>query len=283
VFVKLIHGNSRSMDEVEDESVHLAVTSPPYINAIDYNRNNPDNIGNYDGKAYYEMIYDVYSEVFRALKPGRRFVLNVQDIPGKDEVAFVEPVGFKNMLIAQKIGFVLSYIGIWDKGRNRAAGSPMGTIPYPASPVILGNFEYLFFFRKPGHADYSHVMPDAKERCKLSTEEIASMIYSVWSIRPETDREHPAPFPEEIPRRAIKLFSFEGETVLEPFCGSGTTMKVSRDLKRSCIGYELELKYCKMIKSRLAWGLQFIDGTESYKYEFVGQSDEPRAVEQVTL
>jgi DNA modification methylase len=268
------------MTEVKDDSVHLCVTSPPYINAIDYNRQNPDNIGNYDGMEYYEMIYDVYREVYRVLQPGRRFCLNIQDIPAKDEVGYVEPVGFKNMLLCQKVGFTLSAIVIWTKGRCRAGGTPLGTMPYPPSPNILGNFEYIWVLRKPGIPDYSHVTGEMRERSKMTTEDIGNYIYSTWDIRPDTDRvEHPAKFPEELPYRCIRLFSFAGETVLEPFAGSGTTLKVARDLRRNAIGYELESKYISVIKSKLAWGLQFLGDEEQYEYTIVGEEKK----KQVTL
>jgi len=267
--IKLIRGSSRHMTELADNSIHFCVTSPPYINAIDYNRSNDENIGNYDGLDYYKMVYDVYSEVYRVLQPGRRFALNAQDIPAKDEVAFVEPVGYKSMLLCQKLGFTVSAIIIWTKGRNRAGGTPLGTMPYPASPNILGNFEYIFILRKPGTPDYSHVTDEMRAMSKLSTQDIADYIYATWDIKPEMNREHPAPFPPELPFRCIRLFSFAGETVLEPFAGSGTTMRVARDLKRSAIGYEIEEKYCRLIKEKVVFGQQFLDGSEQYSYEFI--------------
>lgn len=284
-FVKLVNGDSRHMDDVENDSVHLCVTSPPYINAIDYNRGNPDNIGNYDDMDYYNMIYDVYKEVFRVLKPGRRFCLNIQDIPAKDEVGYVEPVGFKNMVLCQRIGFTLSAIVIWNKGRCRPGGTPLGSIPHPPSPNILGNFEYVWILRKPGVPDYSHITDDIREDSKMTTKEIADWIYSVWDIRPDTNRtDHPAMFPEELPYRCIRLFSFVGETVLEPFAGSGTTMKVARDIKRSVIGYELEEKYVPIIKSKVSFGLQLLDGSSLIKYEYKVQGrDAPVVTEQEKL
>ena len=268
LFVKLINGNCRNMKEVPNESVHLVVTSPPYLDAINYNRENVNNIGNFTGEEYYKMVYDVYSEVFRVLKPGRRFCLNVQDIPSTEETTGLDMVGFRSALLCQKIGFDLNAIIVWDKGRNRAGGTPMGSVPYPGGVVILGNYEYVFVFRKPGTPEYP-TDKDIREGSKLTTQDIADNIYSVWSIRPEMDRSHPAPFPYDLPFRLIKVFSFKGETVLEPFTGSGTTLKAARDSRRSAIGYELEYKFCKMAMGKVIWGMQFIDGGEEYRYEFV--------------
>jgi len=268
MFLKLIIGNSREMVELADESVDMVVTSPPYISAIDYNRANPENIGNFTGLPYYDMMYDVYSELFRVLKPGRKFCLNVQDIPSTEETTGLDLVAFRSALLCQKVGWELIADIIWDKGRNRAGGTPLGTIPFPASPVILGNYEHIFVFRKPGKPDYSHITPEQREPSKLTTPEIAESIYSVWSIKPELDRRHPAPYPQELPRRLVKFYSFVGETVLEPFTGSGTTLKVCKELRRNCIGYELEEKYVELIKEKVGWNQSFLEG-ENYKYEII--------------
>ena len=269
MFLKLIIGNSRDMLEVKTESVDMIVTSPPYISAIDYNRANPDNIGNFTGLVYYDMMYDVYSELFRVLKPGRKFCLNVQDIPSTEETTGLDLVAFRSALLCQKVGWELIADIIWDKGRNRAGGTPLGTIPFPASPVILGNYEHLFVFRKPGKPDYSHVTVEQRESSRLTTPEIAESIYSVWAIKPELSRSgHPAPFPQELPRRLIKFYSFIGETILEPFVGSGTTMKVCKELRRNCIGYELEEKYIEVIKEKVCWNQLLLDG-DSYIYEII--------------
>jgi DNA modification methylase len=269
VFVKLINGSSRKMEELQDNSIHLCVTSPPYLDAIDYNRDNPENIGNYTGMEYYKLMYDVYSEVYRVLQPGRKFALNVQDIPSTEETTGLDLVGFRSVLLCEKIGFELIADIVWTKGRNRAGGTPMGTIPFPASPVILGNWEHVFIFRKKGKADYSHVTVDMREPSKLTTQEIADYIYATWDIRPEMNREHPAPFPLELPTRLIKLYSFAGEIVLEPFTGSGTTFIAAKNLRRSIVGYELEYKFCKMAMSNIVWNQQYIDGTEAYRYDFI--------------
>ena len=267
MFLKLIIGNSREMVELKDDSVDMVVTSPPYLNAIDYNRLNPDNIGNYTGLEYYDMLYDVYTELFRVLRPGRRFCLNVQDIPSTEETTGLDMVGFRNALLCEKIGFELKAIVIWNKGRNRAGGTPMGSIPYPGGVVQLGNWEYVFVFRKPGTAVYP-TDPDIRAASKLTTPEIADNIYCVWDIKPELNREHPAPFPVELPRRLIKLYSFVGETVLEPFTGSGTTLRAARNLSRNAIGFELEDKYLEVIKEKVGWNQNFLD-QPSYSYEIV--------------
>jgi len=267
LFLKLIIGNSRDMLEVKTESVDMIVTSPPYLDAIDYNRANPDNIGNYTGMQYYEMLFDVYTELYRVLRPGRRFCLNVQDIPSTEETTELDMVGFRNALLCEKIGFELKAIVVWDKGRNRAGGTPMGSIPYPGGVVQLGNWEYVFVFRKPGTPTYPTDL-DVRFSSKLTTQEIADNIYCVWQIRPETDRSHPAPYPLELPTRLIKLYSFVGETILEPFTGSGTTLRAARNLNRNAIGFELEDKYLELIKEKVGWNQNFLDG-EHYTYEIV--------------
>jgi len=268
MFIKLIRGDSRNMIELKDESVHFCVTSPPYMSVIDYNRSNTSNIGNYEGSEYYKMMYDVYSEIFRVLKQGRRFVLNIADVPSTEETTGLDTVGFRSMLLCQKLGFELKAIVVWDKGRNRAGGTPMGSVPYPGGVVQLGNWEYCFVFRKPGVAEYPTDV-DIREKSKLTTSEIADNIYCVWQMRCEMDRRHPAGFPLELPTRFIKLYTFVGETVLEPFSGSGTTLRAARDMKRNAIGYEIEEKYIGLIKEKVVFGQQFIDGSEAYDYQIV--------------
>lgn len=256
------------MIELKDESVHFCVTSPPYMSVIDYNRSNTSNIGNYEGSEYYKMMYDVYSEIFRVLKQGRRFVLNIADVPSTEETTGLDTVGFRSMLLCQKLGFELKAIVVWDKGRNRAGGTPMGSVPYPGGVVQLGNWEYCFVFRKPGVAEYPTDV-DIREKSKLTTSEIADNIYCVWQMKCEMDRRHPAGFPLELPTRFIKLYTFVGETVLEPFSGSGTTLRAARDMKRNAIGYEIEEKYIGLIKEKVVFGQQFIDGSEAYDYQIV--------------
>lgn len=260
------------MSEVPDESVHFIVTSPPYFSAIEYNRDNPNNIGNYDGKSYFALVKDVYTECFRMLKPGRRMVINVQDIPSTPDCPDgLDLLGFKTFQVCQEIGFVLKSNIIWHKGFNGAAGAPMGSVPYPGGVCVLHNYEHNLVFWKPGKPEYPKDH-DIREESKLVTKEIGEFVAkAVWDMKCETNSPHPAPYPLELPRRMIKLYSFVGETVLDPFAGSGTTLKVAHDLKRSCWGYELEEKFIPMIKDKVGWNQQFIDDERQYTYEVIKQ------------
>lgn len=251
---KIIIGDSRNMAEVQNESVHLVVTSPPYWQIKDYGDKNQ--IGFNDTyEEYISNLNAVWKECYRVLYPGCRLCVNIGDqfaraitygrykiIPIREEIIrFCELIGF-------------DYMGaiIWQKKTtmNTTGGaSVMGSFPYPRNGLIEIDYEFILLFKKLGKS-FNNISGQIKEQSKLSNEEWRKYFTGHWNFAGEKQDGHIAMFPEELPRRLIKMFSFIGETVLDPFLGSGTTTKVANNLKRNSIGYEINKKYLPVIKEK---------------------------------
>lgn len=269
---RIITGDSRCMAEVPKESVHLVVTSPPYWQLKDYG--NDRQIGFDDSyETYINNLNLVWSECHRVLVPGCRLCVNVGDqfarsvyygrykvIPIRTEITrFCETIGFDYM------GAV-----IWQKVTtcNTTGGAAiMGSFPYPRNGILKLDYEFLLIFKKYGTAP--PVSPEIKEQSRLTTEEWNQFFAGHWSIPGERQVDHLAMFPEEIPRRLIRMFSFVGDVVLDPFLGSGTTCLAARNLGRNSIGYEVNPEFAGIIRRKLGVdaGTLFPEAA----IEFVGQ------------
>ncbi len=253
---KIIIGDSRNMTEVENELVHLIITSPPYWQIKDYGDKNQ--IGFNDTyKEYIGNLNKVWAECYRTLQPGCRLCVNIGDqfaraatygrykiIPIREEIIrFCESVGF-------------DYMGaiIWQKKTtmNTTGGaSVMGSFPYPRNGLIEIDYEFILLFKKLGQTP-NHTSKEIKGQSKLSNEEWRKYFTGHWNFAGEKQGNgHIAVFPEELPRRLIKMFSFVGETVLDPFLGSGTTIKVAAELNRNSVGYEINKNYLKIINDKI--------------------------------
>ena len=244
---KIHNGDSAKMPFIEDNSVDLVVTSPPYYNAKEYSQ--WDTI-----EDYLEDMNKVFKECFEKLKPGRKLCLNISDIPVKGDsgVKWI-PLGAYVVSECEKIGYELADRIIWFK--TPIMGFQYGSLPFPPSPLICDSMEYIYVLRKPGKSDYKYVNADNKNASKLPREEYAEYTKQIWSIRRVRLKDnidgHTAPFPYELPYRCIKLYSFVGDTVLDPFGGSGTTSLAAIDLKRNSIISELNRDYCNLIKKNI--------------------------------
>jgi len=246
---RIIIGDCRRMSQVDDNSVDLIVTSPPYYNAKEYTQ-----WGSLE--RYLGDMRRAFQECFRVLKPGRKFCLNISDLPERGEwgVRWI-PLGARLLLICQEVGFEIADRIIWFKTPMK--GFQYGSLPYPPSPLICDSIEYIFVLRKPGKPDYSYLSKEKKEASRLRRNEYAEFTRQIWTIRRVREMEningHIAPFPDEIPRRCIKLYSFIGDTVLDPFGGSGTTTKVAMENKRNSILYEIKEEYLDIIKEKISF------------------------------
>jgi DNA modification methylase len=255
------------MKQVDDESVHLVVTSPPYWNIKDYG--NPRQIGYRDKlTTYIKELGRVWSECFRVLKPGCRLCVNIGDeyVRANESTPYhIVPLHayLVNDIVTRFGGKKVVYLGsiIWQKistTRTTGGASVMGSYGYPRNGYVSYNYEYIAIFKKLGP---SPKPPGNKQSEKIDLKEWRNLFNGIW-YRPlhnkdlERMREVMATndvwrfhgsrqiggiaiFPDELPRRLMRMFTFEGDTVLDPFLGTGTTAKVAYEMGRNSIGYEV--------------------------------------------
>ncbi len=234
---KLICGDVRKIQPtLSSESVHLIITSPPYNVGVDYGIYK-DNLPTDE---YIFNLTDVFLSLSKMLAPGGHICINLANTGRQPYTPK------KDMLVCSllKTGWDMEYRGeiIWDK-HNMTAQCAWGSWLSPNMPSIRDRHEYVIVFRKPGAR---------KGETDLTDVEFMNYTQSIWQITPETDNCHPAPYPEELVERLIKLYSFLGETIYDPFVGSGTTSYVSKKFGRSSIGCDINPDYIKMSQSRLA-------------------------------
>ncbi len=265
---KIIIGDSRDMSEVSDKSVHLIITSPPYWQLKDYGTK--EQIGFNDSyEDYINNLNLVWSECFRVLHDGCRLCINIGDqfarsvYYGRYKII---PIRTEIIKFCESIGF--DYMGaiIWQKPTtmNTTGGATiMGSFPYPRNGIIKIDYEFILIFKKPGNPP--KVSKELKEKSKLSKEEWNEYFSGHWNFNGEKQTKHLAMFPEELPKRLIKMFSFVGDIILDPFLGSGTTTLAAKNFNRNSIGYEINSQFLSFIKEKI--GANTI--TPTVKFEFI--------------
>jgi len=253
---KIIIGDSRNMAEVKNNSVHLIITSPPYWQIKDYGDKNQTGF-NDSYEDYIEKLNQAWSESYRVLNSGCRLCINIGDqfaraiTYGRYKII---PIRTEIIKFCESIGF--DYMGaiIWQKmtTMNTTGGaSVMGSYPYPRNGHIAIDYEFILLFKKLGKV-INNVSRAIKEESKLTNEEWRKYFTGHWNFAGEKQNGgHIAMFPEELPRRLIKMFSFIGENILDPFLGSGTTSRVARELKRNSIGYEINKSFLPVIENKV--------------------------------
>jgi len=251
---KIIIGDSRWMKEIPDESVHLVITSPPYWQLKDYG--NEKQIGFNDTyEEYVNNLNLVWNECHRVLHKGCRLCINIGDqfarsvYYGRYKVI---PIRTEIIKFCESIGF--DYMGaiIWQKVttcHTTGGATVMGSYPYPRNGIIKLDYEFILIFKKYGNSP--KVSKEIKEKSKLTDKEWNQYFTGHWNFPGEKQNKHLAMFPEELPRRLIKMFSFVGETVLDPFLGSGTTSLAAKNLNRNSIGYEINEDFLPIIEEKL--------------------------------
>lgn len=251
---KIIIADSRGMKEVSNESVHLIITSPPYWQLKDYGNGNQ--IGFNDTyEEYINNLNLVWNECHRVLHRGCRLCINIGDqfarsvYYGRYKII---PIRTEIIKFCESSGF--DYMGaiIWQKVttcHTTGGATVMGSFPYPRSGILKLDYEFILIFKKYG--DSPKVSKEVKEKSRLTQEEWNQYFSGHWNFSGEKQDKHLAMFPEELPRRLIKMFSFVGDTVLDPFLGSGTTSLTANKLNRNSIGYEINEDFLPIIKEKL--------------------------------
>jgi len=260
------------MNLLPDQSVHLAITSPPYWQLKDYG--SEEQIGyNESYESYINNLNLVWTESHRVLHPGCRLCINIGDqfarsvYYGRYKVI---PIRTEIIKFCETIGF--DYMGaiIWQKvtTTNTTGGATiMGSFPYPRNGILKLDYEFILIFKKLGNAPKPTT--EQKNLSVLTRDEWNEYFSGHWNFAGVKQTGHLAMFPEELPVRLIKMFSFVGDTILDPFLGSGTTSHAARNLGRNSIGYEINTDFISKIKEKLNVKQSDIEGTE---YTFLTDS-----------
>lgn len=251
--------DSRYMREVKDESVNLIVTSPPYWSLKDYGIEEQIGWGSRTYEEYIEGLNSVWEECIRVLAPDGKLCINIMPILLTGNGTKFERRVTKLVIpdieeFMKKSGKMYHHsLYIWDK-RKIARFSSFGSYPYPPNIFSTYPYEWIIVYSKTGKRS---PLPKAiKEKSRLTTKEWQDWaINSIWEMQPARAKEerHPAPFPSELPRRIIKLHSFYGDVVLDPFLGTGTTARAALELGRKAIGYEINEEYASLILAKVQW------------------------------
>jgi site-specific DNA-methyltransferase (adenine-specific) len=254
---RLVVGDSRDLSFIPDESIHLAITSPPYWNLKRYEEN-PSQLGHInDYETFILELEKVWRHIYRVLVPGGRLICVVGDVCLSRRMNngrhVVMPLHADICVSCRKIGFDNLNPIIWHKISNANYEINNGTKflgkPYEPNAIIKNDIEYILMQRKPG--GYRKPTERQRELSRISKEDYDRWFTQFWNITGASTREHPAPFPLELASRLVRMFSFVGDTVLDPFAGTGTTMVAAMRSGRNSVGVEIELKYAKMTAKRL--------------------------------
>lgn len=270
---KVYFKDARKMEELPDDSIHLVVTSPPYFNIKDYSLDGYQvtkvangargQIGSISGyEKYISEMLKVWQECERVLKPNGKLVINAPLMPMLKRVMnthhnrYIYDINgdIKYSILKQTNLFLLD-IYIWNR-TNPSKGLMFGSYPYPRNFYAQNTIEFVTVYVKAGKPE-SSLPPDIKQKSKLSEKEWVEFTKQIWNIpipgkNDPAFGKHPAIMPEEIARRCIKLYTYVGDTVLDPFAGSGTTLKVAGRLERNYVGYEIHRDYERLIKLKLS-------------------------------
>lgn len=233
---RIICSSSERM-ELPDRSIHLMITSPPYNVSKEYDQD-------FTLEEYRGLLKEVFRETFRVLVDGGRACINIANVGRKPYIplhAFL----LQDMLA---LGFVMRGEIIWNKSSSAGPSTAWGSWQSASNPTLRDVHEYILVFSKGSFSRNGH-----SGRNTISRNEFLEYTKSIWDFPAESARRigHPAPFPLELPRRLIQLYSFEGDVILDPFAGSGTTCIAARDSGRHFVGYEKNHEYAHLAEERM--------------------------------
>ena len=235
---RILCKSSERMDELPDSSVHLMVTSPPYNVKKEYDED-------LSLEQYRELLRSVFRETYRVLVTGGRACVNVANLGRRPYIPLHRYI-IEDM---EALGFLMRGEILWNKGSSASPSTAWGSWKSAANPVLRDVHEYILVFSKQSFA---------RKRQKhhentIRKEDFLEWTRSVWSFPavPARTVGHPAPFPEELPRRLIELYTYKGDVVLDPFCGSGTTCLAALKAGRHFVGFDISSDYCRLADNRL--------------------------------
>ena len=233
---QLFTKSSELMDELVDNCISLTITSPPYNIGKDSDEDLTDD-------EYWKMITKVFEEVYRVTESGGRLVVNVANLGRKPYIPFSKFF----IDIITEIGFLMRGEIIWQKSKGANANFAWGSWLSASNPVIRDIHEYCLIFSKDSMKNSS------KGKSTIEKEEFMESTLSIWNISPARAKKigHPAPFPVELVKKFINLYSFKNNLILDPFMGSGSTAIASRMLDRDYIGYEINPEYVEIANKRI--------------------------------
>lgn len=257
---RVLLGDARVMKEVGDASIHLVVTSPPYWTLKDYEASAGEaqlgHVKNYE--QFQAELAVVWERCYHALVPGGRLCIVVGDVCLRRRVAgrhLVMPLHADIAVICRKVGFDYLTPILWYKIANAATevegnGAPFLGKPYEPNAIIKNDVEYILMLRKPG--GYRSPTNEQRILSLIEKDEHARWFRAIWDDVPGSNRSrgHPAPYPVELAYRLVRMFSFVGDVVLDPFVGTGTTTEAAILANRSSLGYEIEPTYHDMARRR---------------------------------
>lgn len=234
---KILLASSTEMSALPDNCLHLMVTSPPYNARKEYDED-------LTLEEYLGMLEDVFRETYRVLVPGGRACINVANLGRKPYI----PLNAFISLMLVEIGFLMRGEIIWDKGSSVGSSTAWGSWLSASNPTLRDVHEYILVFSKGQFKRQKNGGTSTIQR-----DDFLELTKSVWQFPTESASRvgHPAPFPMELPRRLIELYTFEGDVILDPFMGSGTTALAALETGRHYVGYEVEATYAELARQRL--------------------------------
>ena len=276
---KIYFGDSRALNKIEDKSVQLIITSPPYWQLKDYGSNNQIGFNN-SYEEYINNLNLVWMECERILSEGCRLCINIGDQFARSVYyGRYKVVPIRTEIIRFCETLKMDYMGaiIWQKAttmNTSGGGAIMGSFPYPRNGILKIDYEFILIFKKLGNPPKPTL--EQKENSIMTKEEWNQYFSSHWNFSGVKQSEHRAMFPEELPKRLIKMFSFSGETIFDPFLGSGTTSLAAKNLGRNSIGYEINKEFESIIKEKLNINqlsldedtIEFLEDKENNNYSF---------------
>jgi site-specific DNA-methyltransferase (adenine-specific) len=251
----IVHGDSRAMTQLDDNCVALVVTSPPYFAAKEYELALGE--GHVPGSyvEYLSMLRDVFAECARVLEPGGRMAVNVANLGRKPYRNLAADV---TRILQDDLHLLLRGEVVWIKAKGASGSAAFGSFAKASNPVLRDLTERIIVASK-GRFDRAVPWRKRQEQglpweSTIAKEDFLAWTVDTWEMRPESAKRvgHPAPFPVELPRRLIELYTYTGDVVLDPFMGAGTTAIAAVETGRRFVGYEADPEYVDLARRRIA-------------------------------